>query len=298
MKAWSSIRFAAVLAGVGLVAIGQGLAADSGSAMVPVGDPGNAADGTGFGAVSYKYNIGKCEVSNAEYCEFLNAAAKKDTFDLYNYDMSGEYGGITQSGSWGNYTYSVKENCGDRPVNFVSWYDALRYCNWLTNGKGTNSTETGSYTFSNESGYGSSRDWSIAFPDHAAAAAGKTGKWVLASENEWYKAAYFDPAKSGAPGYWEFPSKSDGSPSGAIATGIAACGKNSTPSAYGTYDQAGNMWEWNETQEGGRCGVRGGSWMFRDRADYARKSVRYVVDPPSREVNNYGFRVVQLGGSK
>ena len=35
---------------------------------------------------------------------------------------------------------------GDKPVNFVSWYDSIRFANWLNNGQGTGSTETGAYT--------------------------------------------------------------------------------------------------------------------------------------------------------
>ncbi|MBW2667687.1 MAG: PEP-CTERM sorting domain-containing protein, partial [Deltaproteobacteria bacterium] len=42
---------------------------------VTVGDPGNAADTTSYGAVADEYRIGKFEVSNAEYAEFLNAVA-------------------------------------------------------------------------------------------------------------------------------------------------------------------------------------------------------------------------------
>jgi len=295
MKAGKSGRYAAVCAGIGLLVMGQAWAADP--VTVPVGDPGNAADGTGYGAVPYAYEIGKYEVSNAEYCEFLNVAAKKDTFDLYNYDMVGEYGGITQSGSWGRYTYAVKEGWGSKPVNYVSWYDALRYCNWLTNGKTTNSTEDGSYKFSNESGYGSSRNWSVAMPDHAALAKDKKVSWVLTSENEWYKAAYFDPAKSGGgPGYWEFPTKSDGAGGMKIGSG-GVPDVGGTASAYGTCDQGGSMWEWNETQAGGNRGVRGGSWYINDRADYARRSARYVSNPATFEWPAYGFRVAKLGGS-
>ena len=32
------------------------------------------------------------------------------------------------------------------PVNFVSFYDALRFANWLNNGQGNGDTETGAYT--------------------------------------------------------------------------------------------------------------------------------------------------------
>ena len=42
-----------------------------------------------FGAVSYKYNIGKCEVTNSQYAEFLNAKdpAGTNTLALWNSSM-------------------------------------------------------------------------------------------------------------------------------------------------------------------------------------------------------------------
>ena len=42
---------------------------------VTVGNPGNPNDSTGYGAVSYTYNIGKYEVTLNQYTEFLNAVA-------------------------------------------------------------------------------------------------------------------------------------------------------------------------------------------------------------------------------
>jgi len=50
---------------------------------------------------------------------------------LLKYDFSGHPSG--EESDWSN-----------RPVNYVSWYDAARYCNWLTTGD----TETGACTFS------------------------------------------------------------------------------------------------------------------------------------------------------
>ena len=61
--------------------------------LVTVGDPGNAADTavmarewhdtTGYGSVPYVYNIGKYDVTVGQYCQFLNAVAKTDTYGLY-----------------------------------------------------------------------------------------------------------------------------------------------------------------------------------------------------------------------
>ena len=59
------------------------------------------------------------------------------------------YGGInftswrgTRNGS----KYSIISGLGNRPVNWVSWYDAIRFANWLNNGQGNGDTESGSYT--------------------------------------------------------------------------------------------------------------------------------------------------------
>jgi formylglycine-generating enzyme required for sulfatase activity len=259
---------------------------------VLVGNPGNAADSTNFGAVAYSYQIGRYEVTNAQYCEFLNAAARTDTYGLYNPGMAGEYGGIIRNGAPGSHTYTIKDGMGNKPVNFVSWYDALRYANWLTNGKRNGGTEMGSYTLA-PAGAG----WRVTMPDHAALAAGKVAKWVLASENEWYKAAYYDPGKPGGPGYWPYAAKGGGTPacnSGSGAPSDAGAFKDSA-SAYGTFDQNGNMWEWNETQGNGMCGVRGGSFYLNDKASYMHSSTRYVSNPPTFEFCNYGFRVALLG---
>jgi hypothetical protein len=134
---------------------GAGVASDAITiATVPVGNPGNAADSTGFGSVPYTYNIGKYDVTSSQYTAFLNAVAKTDTFSLYDSNMAFTYGGnpgIVQSGSSGSYTYSVAGGRDNFPVTDVSFWDTLRFANWLQNGQPTGSegdstTETGTYT--------------------------------------------------------------------------------------------------------------------------------------------------------
>jgi sulfatase modifying factor 1 len=255
--------------------------------LVSVGNAGNKADSTSFGAVSYEYRIGKYEVTNEQLCGFLNAAARANTLKLYDPRMAGEYGGITRSGDSGSYTYAVKEGMGKKPVNFVTWETAVRYANWLTNGGAKGDTETGSYTI---------KDGKVTVPDHAALAAGKTTKWVLPSENEWYKAAYYDPRKAGGGGYWLYPARSDDVPAANLnsnaPTEVGSYAKAVSP--YGTYDQGGNMWEYNDTRKGNKVGLRGGSFWINDNANYLRSTTRY--DVLSAKWPNYGFRVVALGG--
>lgn len=103
---------------------------------------------------------------------------------------SSPLGGITRSGTSGSYSYSVKTGFGDKPVNFVSFWDAARFTNWLTSGN----TETGVYRLNNVTNPVNNtitRD----------ATAWANGGVAIASENEWYKAAYYD----GNGGYFDYP---------------------------------------------------------------------------------------------
>jgi hypothetical protein len=64
--------------------------------MVTVGNPGNAPDTTGYGAVSYVYKMDKYDVTTAQYTQFLNAVAATDTYGLY---YQPEYGhGLSDRG--------------------------------------------------------------------------------------------------------------------------------------------------------------------------------------------------------
>ncbi|HJM63978.1 MAG: SUMF1/EgtB/PvdO family nonheme iron enzyme [Roseibacillus sp.] len=257
-------------------------------ATVPVQDPDNAADFTGFGAVSYSYRIGKYEVTNAEFCAFLNAAAKRNSHDLYDDRMAGEYGGIIRSGTPGDYRYATRTGCGKKPVGYVTWETCVRYCNWLSNGQGEGDTGKGPYRI--EGG-------SIALPDHSTLARGKTTRWVLASENEWYKAAYYDPAKGESGGYWPYACKGGSAPACNLNSNeIQEVGVFAVATAYGTFDQNGNLWEYNEHRTGNKVGLRGGSFFIDDNDSYLRSTTRY--DVLSAKWPNYGFRVVALGTGK
>ncbi len=117
---------------------------------VLVDNAGNAGEvqsqGT-FGGINYAYRIGTTEVTNAQYVEFLNAKAASDPLGLYETVMGvTDRGGISRSGSDGSYTYATRPNMANKPVNYVSWYDAIRFANWLHNGQGSGDTETGAYT--------------------------------------------------------------------------------------------------------------------------------------------------------
>ena len=249
-------------------------------AWVPVGNAGNAADpSTGYGSVGYAYNIGKYEVTNSQYCEFLNAKGGSNSYGIYNYGMA-TYG-ITQSGGSGGYTYSVTSGLENRPVACVSWYDAARFTNWLGNGQGSGSMETGAYTLSGNTGIITVNVGATVY---------------IPSEDEWYKAAYYNGSTST---YSLYPNgqntittaDANYGPSVRNATDVGSYGTD--PSSYGTFDQGGNVWEWNDAViDSSLRGLRGGSWGSY-LGSYLASSYR-VNYVPSYEFDFIGFRVASV----
>jgi formylglycine-generating enzyme required for sulfatase activity len=174
--------------------------------LVTVGDAGNAADTTGYGAVTNSFAIGKYEVTIGQYTTFLNsvAAVTSDSYivDLWSASMETDLNiaGIRRSGSGilgDPYSYSVLGS-GNRPITYVSWFDAARFANWVNNGATLGaSTETGAYTLNGAT--------SGIFTVNPGAT------WFLPSEDQWYKAAYYKGGGTNA-GYWVYPTQSDSAP--------------------------------------------------------------------------------------
>jgi formylglycine-generating enzyme required for sulfatase activity len=246
----------------------------------------SARQAEGYGRVAYSYSIGKYEVTNSQYAAFLNAvAAREDKYKLYNTLMADHaLGGICQSFDPVNktYTYEVKTGCEKLPVVFVNWYDAVRFCNWLSNGQlGEGTTESGVYKLTGLYCVDS-------LPDHSSLS---VGQWFLPSEDEWYKAAYYNGEEDR---YWDYATQSDTAPAnpapeadtGNSANYYASGFVNYAPnvwdpaenyltevggyehsgSYYQTFDQNGNVLEWNEAaimaSDGSMIlrGIRGGGY--------------------------------------
>jgi formylglycine-generating enzyme required for sulfatase activity len=139
--------------------------------------------------------------------------------------------------------------------------------------------------------------------------------WWIPNENEWYKAAYYDPSVSGpADDYWLYPTQSDSAPGNTIGTGANQANfkdtdysvtqsqnysssqnyltdggaYSSSGSYYGTFDQGGNVWERTDAVTGSSGGARGGSWT---NSDYDLLSSTRSGSGSTDELNFLGFRV-------
>jgi formylglycine-generating enzyme len=274
--------------------------------MVPVGYAGNAPDTTGYGAVNYDYHIGKYDVTAGQYTVFLNAVASTgDPYGLYNPFMNNGQAscGITQTpDGLGGYSYAAVKG-PNLPVNFVSFWNAARFVNWLQNGQpvgaeGPTTTEDGSYTITAD---GIAANSIVRNP---------AATWVISSQNEWYKAAYFDPALAGGTGgYWQYPTRSNVAPSNSpVDAGnnanyyVSGTYTNSplylTPvgtfanshSAFDTFDQGGDVTQWNDTVINAEYrGIRGGSWSS---TSASLKSSGRDYTTPAYADGLIGFRVV------
>lgn len=279
-----------------------------------IGDPGNSPDTRyyGAGAVGYDYWIATYEVTNAQYVTFLNAVAATDTYGLYDPQMwTQEYGcKIERLGSPGAYTYQIAPERADRPVGSITLWRALRFANWLHNGQptgaqGPTTTERGAYKLD---GYNGNYGGTIIRE--------ATANWFLPNRNEWYKAAYYKGGGTDA-GYWDYATQSDTLPSNQLidpdpgnnanyynngytigpplCTTVVGEFENSG-SAYGTFDQNGNMWEWMDGPVGmyppyhGRPCL-GSAWADTNGATSMKASYNPTLAAPLSNGYALGFRV-------
>jgi formylglycine-generating enzyme required for sulfatase activity len=237
--------------------------------FVAIGNAGNTADTTGYGAVGYSYQIAKYETTIAQWAAFYNDAS------------SGKVGLFNSTYSyWNDGSRTLGTNA---PAIRISFHQAAQYCNWLTTGSATN----GAYTV-NESGTITAIDRTFRNAQDVL--------YVIPTENEWYKAAYF---KTDASGYSLYANGTDTAPNQGVTTGWNFNNAVGTPwvvgsgaiEQNGTYDIMGNVWEWMEWSLSGN-GIRRGGRESSD--ETVLKSSLRTGTLPSNEPSDLGFRVVAI----
>lgn len=261
----------------------------NGTQYVKIGDIGNPGDRVNHfhGSVYYEYAISRTELSNREYCLFLNAvASKSDPYRLYHEEMqNGVTGGITRSKTSKGFIYQCKPNWANRPVTYLAFYDLARYANWMhydcpTKGVSELGTTEGNAT----QGAYNTEDFEAVrsgqkSPYETFGKRNTGARFWIPSEDEWYKAAYHDPEKIGNRPYHDYPTRSSDAPTheqanymydNTLCIGepffvVPVDSFQNAASYYGTLNQGGNVWEWLEDWQYGTVGcrgLRGGSWSY------------------------------------
>ena len=256
---------------------------------VLVADAGNKGDAVNQfkGRVNYTFYIARTELSNQSYSRFLNAVATlNDPYGLYNINMStGACGGINRTMIDGHYNYTCKKGYEKLPVVYVNYYDICRYANWMHYGcPETGKSELGTTEGTSSQGAYDTSDFEDVRtgkkPVYETFGKRNNGAlfWIP-SEDEWYKAAYFDPMKVGNRKYHDYPTRTSDAPTLAQANYMVdnhfSVGApfylapvdsfQNAPSYYGTLQQGGNVWEYTEDWQYGQVGsrgLRGGSWSY------------------------------------
>jgi formylglycine-generating enzyme required for sulfatase activity len=216
------------------------------------------------GHEGFNGEMSKYEMSNAQYCQFLNSAISTNLITVYNdfvyaasdtsysqpyYNLAGTgytYNGATDGGAarihYTDNTFVIDSGFENHPVTFVSWYGATAFCNYY--------------------GYRLPTEWEW------QAAADYDGSYVYGCGTSINNsiANYFGSTH----------------PDGTTAVGaFGAYG-------YGMCDMTGNVWEWTSTEDGGSRVIRGGGWS--NPADYCTVSYPFSNGPNGTDYNS-GFRV-------
>jgi sulfatase modifying factor 1 len=249
--------------------------------FIDIGNAGNAADTTGYGAVPYQYRIGKYEISQ-------DAITKATASEMAN----------VTAGAW----------TGNQPAANISWYEAAAFVNWLNTSTGKQAAYDLAWTGSAWSMnlWSSAQAWQVGGENLYR---NKDAFYFLPSEDEWYKAAYYSPAQTS---YYIYPTASDSQPQAVLAgtasnTAVYAWGNPNGPaainnagslSAYATMAQGGNAAEFTESSYAGTNtsaseyrSLRGGS--FGNSGIYLTSSYRDIIGP-NDGWDGIGFRVASV----
>ncbi|GAA1228653.1 hypothetical protein GCM10009665_18870 [Kitasatospora nipponensis] len=178
--------------------------------------PPTSSDCLMVGAVRDPYEIGQLEVTVGQWVAFLNTVdpTGRDPHGLYDRTESSsawpKYGSVDFSADAGDGChYSVAyPQWADKPYGFADFLKAARFVNALYNGRLISKQDSGDQgfhyvTYQVELSPQTERGmYDLARPD---ATRTHDSGFVVPSQDEWIKAAYYDPNGGGTYSYWKYP---------------------------------------------------------------------------------------------
>ncbi|PID27569.1 MAG: hypothetical protein CR982_05245 [Candidatus Cloacimonadota bacterium] len=213
------------------------------------------------------FYMSKYEVTNAEYCEFLNSEGNQEEGGSTWLNITDPACHIEES----NGVFVPKSGKDDYPVILVTWYGAKAYCEWKD---GRLPTEA---------------EW-----EYAARGGNSSNGYKYAGSNNLDEVAW----------YYSNSENPDNNMYGGKGSHIVG---QKLPNEIEIYDMSGNAWEWcndwydleyysnspSNNPQGPSSGekrvFRGGSWRHHEKS--ARVANR-SYGPPSASGFNVGFRLV------
>jgi formylglycine-generating enzyme required for sulfatase activity len=220
------------------------------------------------------FSISKYPITNSQYQVFVNAQ------DGYRSPAWWEYSDEARLWRRENKQPQITAfDGGDLPRTKVTWYEAVAFCRWLTNGLKAPIPAVGESL--------------------AEAAARRTHQIMLPTEQQWQRAAQGDDGRE-YPWGNQFDETCCNTTASNIGKATVVTEYPCGISPFGVMDMAGNVWEWCLSEWGTsevsltatRARVlRGGSW---GNAPHSASTISRYRDLPTYGYDIYGFRIVAL----
>ena len=185
--------------------------------------------------------IGTYEVTNQQYCDYLNSALLDNLIEVGDGQVVYKFGdtepycdtnGTNPIGEsrilWDGNTFGVVSGKEDHPMVRVTWYGAVAYCNWLSAREGRPKC----YDLST---------WECNFAANSYRLPTEA-EWEYAARGglQYYKYPWGNDPNDTSKANWELSGDPYESGSYPYTTPVGYYQAN----GYGVYDMVGNVWEW------------------------------------------------------
>jgi hypothetical protein len=187
----------------------------------PAVQAASATNCMGVGKVPYKYQVAETELTVAQWVTFLNTVDPKgrNKHRLWDAAQSSrvwpKYGSVNRNkrAPRGQHYYVASPEWANKPYNVADFKRAARLANSINNGQllkrksGVIRTSTGKRLLRTTFTVRLSKKTANGMYKMSKRKATRTSKkgFAVSSQNEWIKAAYFDPKGGGKHSYWDYP---------------------------------------------------------------------------------------------